>query len=168
MWTMVSTTGAFGDDGSVSRKLDWKMPMFSGRMLPRTPNASQCDGSEEAQPTASSTELIRRRRPPAEPRNRCISVLPLHNGSGIKLTGHGQRSGIARICGRAPGGGPHPPDAAGGESAIDSAAEHKMHDKPHNWSRQAQVVRSRPRTRLRSSPAGRRRWRERNICWLCR
>ena len=29
-----------GDNCSVSRKLDWKPPMFAGRMLQKTPNAS--------------------------------------------------------------------------------------------------------------------------------
>ena len=41
--------GAFGD--SIPEKLDWKMPMFSGRMLQKTPNASWLDTGTELHST---------------------------------------------------------------------------------------------------------------------
>jgi hypothetical protein len=34
------STGAFGDNCSTSRKLGWKIPMFSGRMPQKAPSTS--------------------------------------------------------------------------------------------------------------------------------
>ena len=48
MWAPLRTYDAFGDLGSILREREWKTPIFSGRVAPRTPDASHLQLGDRA------------------------------------------------------------------------------------------------------------------------